>query len=434
MNFRFLFRKFCICLSLLALAVSAFGQRLGSTVPRQETLLNGLKLLMWNTPGSDKATVKIRIHSGSAFDPQGKEGLMKMLAENLFPTEAAREFFRDDLGGSLDISSNFDYIQIDASGRSSELLTMLETLASAVSNPTIDKETTASLKASQTVKIKELEADPAYVADQAVAKRLFGTFPYGRPEHGTLESVGKIDFADLIEARQRFISADNATIAVSGSIDPNLTYRAVRRYFGSWLKSDKKAPSTFRQPDPPQSGMPVFDSPVPNKSEFRFAVRGFARSDKDFHASAILAIILRSRTQLREGNSAFVRGGWHILPGSFVFGVADWNLGRIEKRGDKISLPVMDGYQKAFLDAAIKPDEFESAKREFVSTMSAADVAQAWLDADTFKLGKPEPDIARNITIADVQRVLERLQKEPVAYALVFASEKASEASQTSNR
>ena len=40
---------------------------------------------MWNVPKSDKVTVKVRVHSGSAFDPQQKEGVMRLLADNIFP-------------------------------------------------------------------------------------------------------------------------------------------------------------------------------------------------------------------------------------------------------------------------------------------------------------------------------------------------------------
>src|SRR5688572_24000301 len=216
MKFRSLFKKICLsvlCLAMLAIAVAA--QKPGSSVPRQERLLNGLKLLMWSDPAATDVKISIRIHSGSAFDPQGKEGLMKLLAENIFPTKESRDFFAEDLGGSVEVISNYDYIQINATARSTEFLTLLEALAQAVSVPTIDKDTTAALKKSLTEKLVALEKDPVYVADQAAAKRLFGTFPYGRPQLGTVESLQRIDFADLQFVKERFLLADNATVAMS---------------------------------------------------------------------------------------------------------------------------------------------------------------------------------------------------------------------------
>ncbi len=167
------FVKFTLS-ALILLTTASFALAQKSAAPRQEKLLNGLKLLVWNEPAADKATVKLRIHSGAAFDTLNKEGTMAMLADVLFPNETVKEFFREDLGGSLSVDSNYDYIQINATGDSNQILAILETLAAAVTKPQIDKETTATIRAARLERIKELEKNPAYIADQAVAKRLFG--------------------------------------------------------------------------------------------------------------------------------------------------------------------------------------------------------------------------------------------------------------------
>ena len=406
--------------SLLAPAIFSQAPQLKN--PREEKLLNGLKVLMWSQPGAEKIRLTLRIHSGSAFDPQGKEGVMRLLSEAIFPNVETRDFFIEDLEGGLEVTSNYDFIQIDASAKPSEMLTMLETVAQAVTNVNIDKELTAKLKAAQLARVKEAAVDPVYVADQAVAKALFGTFPYGRPAMGTPESLEKIDFADLIDARQRFLTADNATLAVSGNINYSLAQRAVRRYFGSWLKSDRLVPPTFRQPDPPSAALSLINSPVPGKSEFRFALRGVARDDKVFHSAMILERVLASRIQSREGAKSYVRQETRILPGAFVFGVSDWRLGGIKKEGDAVTVPVVDGYQMNFLKAPISAEEFTRARNGYLSDLGKSDPVRLWLDADTYKLPqlKSDLDAAHSVTLADVQRLLESLQKQPVAYVLLF--------------
>jgi zinc protease len=244
--------KSCIFSVILLLFTGlAPAQRPALVPPKQETLLNGLRVLMWSDESAPKVYVKLRIHAGAAFDPQEKEGVMMLLTEAIFPNEATREFFRDDLGGSLDITCNYDYIEINASSKADQYLTMLETLANAVTNPVIDKATTEAVKARLAARLDANEKNASYVADLAVRKRLLETFPYGRPLAGSTASLKRIDFADLKFAYDRLFGADNATIAISGNFPTDVGYRAVRRYFGSWLKSDKKAPSTFRQPDPP---------------------------------------------------------------------------------------------------------------------------------------------------------------------------------------
>ena len=108
------------------------------------------------------------------------------------------------------------------------MLRLLESISAAISANSLDKETTTIVKTALIAKVKELEKDPAYVADRAVAKRLFGTFPYGRPQFGSLDSLQKIDYADLRAARDRLVTADNATLTVQGAIDPELAFRGIR--------------------------------------------------------------------------------------------------------------------------------------------------------------------------------------------------------------
>ncbi|MGC2235183.1 MAG: pitrilysin family protein [Pyrinomonadaceae bacterium] len=436
MRIRNYFKNFTVfALFLFSFNTFTFAQT-NLPAPREQKLLNGLKLLVWETPNAEKTSVKLRIHSGSAFDPQAKEGVMALLGEILFPNETVKEYFEQDLGGSLAVESNYDYIQINATGDNDKILEILEAFASAVAKTQIDKDTTAKVKAANIEKIKEFEKNPAYLADVAVAKRLFGDYPYGRPQLGTTETVSKIDFADLMLAKQKFLNADNATLAVSGNVKFDFVYRAARRLFGGWEKADKKIPATFTQPDAPKAGLPVFDSPVEKTSEFRFALRGLARNDKDFYASQVLEKILQNRLQMREGKKAFVRYDKHILPGFFVFGVSQWLVDSIKKEGNQISLPMTDGYQNNFLKDAVKQEEFDKAKAEFLSGLNQTDTLNFWLDADTFKLAplKTEWQNAQNVTIIDAQKVLEKLQKESAAYILVFSGNKSDENSTTSNK
>ncbi|NOT48091.1 MAG: insulinase family protein [Acidobacteria bacterium] len=408
----------CLCFAAVSAAQAP------SATPRQEKLLNGLKVLVFKTPAADKVSLKLRVHGGSAFDPQEREGVMKLLSESFFPTEGSRSFFADELGGSFNVTCNYDYIQYDFTSRTGDFVTLIETVAQAMANPELNKESTAALKTALLAQITEVEKDPAYVADREVAKRLFGTFPYGRPEMGSTASIQKIDFADLIFARERLLTADNATLAISGNVDPALVFRAARRYFGAWLKADKKIPSTFRQPDAPKNGLPVVDSPVANTSEFRFAARGLARNDPDFYASKILQKIVENRFRKREGDRGFVRNDPRTLPGSYVFGVSGWRLGIIKKDGNAVALPDdVNSYQAEFLKDSVTQDEFDTVNREWIARLNPDNISELWLDADTYKLGPvpKEESNAKNVSIADVQRVLEKLRKQPFAFVLVFA-------------
>src|SRR4051794_27631991 len=92
---------FVIVLTLVGLYFPLNVWAQATDMPKAEKLLNGLKLIMLPDKTADKVYISLRVHSGAAFDPQGKEGLMQMLAANMFPNESAADFFTEDLGGSL---------------------------------------------------------------------------------------------------------------------------------------------------------------------------------------------------------------------------------------------------------------------------------------------------------------------------------------------
>ena len=389
--------------------------------PKQEKLLNGLKLLTWKKTDAAKSTVKLRIHSGSSFDPQNKEGVMTLLSKILFPNEQIREYFADELNGDLEVVSTYDYIQINASGDNDKILTILENIAQAVIQPQIDKETTAKLLKIQSEKIKEAEANPAYLADRAVSRRLLGDFPYGRAQDGTAESLGKIDFADLLFAEERFLTADNATLTITGNFKQDLVNRAVRRYFGSWRKSEKKVPSTFEMAGEPKETFAVIESPSGETGEIRYAMRGLARKDKDFYASKILAEIfaerLREKNSAGDQNSVFVRYDGNILPGLLIYGISVLNTGQFENSDGK---SVTDRMTE-ILNKPVTNDEFTRSKTKIAGKYILMNAAELWLDVETYKLDQANEELKKvqAVTPADVSRTAEKLKNQPLVSVLV---------------
>ncbi|MBK9215835.1 MAG: insulinase family protein [Chloracidobacterium sp.] len=416
MKNRELFVKIVFIAVIALLLISLVAPVIFSQTPREEKLLNGLKVLMWPDAKADKVAVRIRIHSGSAFDPQGKEGLMQMLANNLFPNQEIREYFAEDLGGSLDVSATYDYIEVSVSAKPEFLLQMLETVAGAVATPPIDKPTTVTLRDMQIAKVKELETDVAYVADRAAAKRLLGDFPYGRPHMGNVASLGKIEYADLVDARQRFLTADNATMTISGNFDRKYAFLAIRRLLGGWQKGDKKVPSTFRQPDEPPVAVLTVPSPKPEAWAIRMAMRGAARSDKDFAASLVFAQILESRLKAsvpdEHAKDVIVVSETHVLPGLFriAFGAISKDITKVEA----------NEIVPRALSAAVTTAEFQATAPELRSIWAKRPVETFWLDADTLRI--TDVDAYRkafeSVTLADVNAFAERLRRRPIVTVL----------------
>ena len=87
-----------------------------------------------------------------------------------------------------------------------------------------------------------------------LAARLYGAHPYGRLIAGTPESLARIERPDLMLARDRFLTADNARLVIIGGVEPARAMRAFRQFLGAWRKSEALVPATFRQPVAPDAG------------------------------------------------------------------------------------------------------------------------------------------------------------------------------------
>ena len=80
----------------------------------------------------------------------------------------------------------------------------------------------------------------------------------------------------------------------------------------------------------------------------------------------------------------------------------------------------------------ISQADFDLAKTKVIAelnqqTLSVNDLADLWLDVDTYKLISVKDEIQRanNVNLTDVQRVAENLQKQPIVSVIVKKSSEA---------
>ena len=398
-----------ICLLLVTLlSARIFAQ--SPPEPVREQLLNGLTILFWQRPEAN-ALLKLRVHSGAAFDLAGKGGTMALLGDALFPDPATREYVAEQLGGKLEVNTSYDAIEITISGKSSEFERLVEFLRGGLVSTPLTPENVAKIR---DARIKQLShrQTASSEADEAIAARLFGAFPYGHPIGGTTESIAKIERADLMLARERFLNADNSTLVVIGGIDKGRAMRTLRQLLGPWQKGDRMVPSTFRPPNRADSRVLLLDQSSATTAEIRLAVRGLAQSDRDTLAASVLARIFRDRwqTPLPDLSSIFAHHEAHSLPGSFVLGAS----GPTASAAKAISSA--QEVMRALAGTGPTVSEVERARGDLLAeTMSQAakpeTIADLWLDADAYKLPglNAQLNSIRNLSGGDIQRVAGKL-------------------------
>ncbi len=409
-----LLRISAVCCLLIALQPVAAQP---NSAPDSQELLNGLRVLFWPKPGSPDVLVKLRIHSGSAFDLTGKAGEMALLGDILFPDPETRDFFTEQMGGKLNVAVNYDSITITMVGKADQLNNILDVLRNAILSTQLTPEVVPRIRDARLKMVQSMAVQAPTIADRAIATRLFGSFPYGRPSAGSPEDLARVERADLMLARERFLNSNNATLIISGGITQSRAMRTLKQLFGPWRKSEQIAPSTFSAAKPPDPRTLIVNAPD-QKAEVRLALRGVARSDKDFQTAILLARIAQARWQESNpdvaGKPTFVRSESYVLPGSLVMGtsvnpqIAAGTLASAKK--------VLEG----LITTPVTVAELERARQAVISeittqTPRSEAEADAWLDMYTYRLGEAQDNVAllQAVTPADLQRVASRLFKDP---------------------
>lgn len=392
----------------------------------REELLNGLRTVVL-TQASPNVSVRLRIHSGSAFDLQGRSGTMALLGDMLFPDPETRDFFTEELGGSLDVTTDYDAINIRMTGRANEFERMLELLRTALISTPVTNENLVRLRDARIKMVREMSVSPGFVADRAIAKRLFGDYPYGRPSAGAVETLARVERADLLLARERFLTPDNATLVVTGGVEKRRAIRAMRQLLGAWRKSDKLVPSTFRQPEAPDTRTLIIDMPGAENVEVRLAVRTLSRSDSDYASTLLLTLLARDRWQaaLPELNKSafFVHHKSQLLTGMLVMGAS------VRTTEAARTLETARGVLRALAQTPVSSAELERVRSEAAAIINKEmsdpnALADVWLDAESYKLDATADAVRalNKLTAADLQKVAARLFRETEFASIALGS------------
>lgn len=187
---------YSVCL-LLVTVISGHAGAQNYPEPVREHLLNGLNVLFWERPGDPKVFIKLRVESGAAFDLAGKGGTMALLGDVLFPDPVTREYVSEQLGGRLEVATNHDAIDVTISARANELERIVDFLRGALVTPQITPENVIKIRDTRLSRLSERPNSASENADREIAVRLFGKYPYGHSPQGSVESVSRIDRADL---------------------------------------------------------------------------------------------------------------------------------------------------------------------------------------------------------------------------------------------
>ncbi|HEY2049397.1 MAG TPA: pitrilysin family protein [Caulobacteraceae bacterium] len=211
-------------------------------VTTTQTLANGLRVIVAPRAGLPVATAVLSFVGGSRLDPRERPGLTELTASLALRGAAGRSDHAlaralAGLGLDLSVEVDRDSTRLALSGLSPSLPQGLALLADVARRPSYDP-----AKLARAIRARaEDDADTSAedLADEAVDALVFRQAPTAAKPPRPLSR------ADLVRQHARLWRPDQATLVITGSVEPNAVIPLVRAAFDDW-RNPAGAPPTPR--------------------------------------------------------------------------------------------------------------------------------------------------------------------------------------------
>jgi zinc protease len=268
--------------------------------PVEETLPNGLRVIVVERHESPLVSAQLLIKNGSEADPIEFAGLADMTANLLTKGTQTRDATKiaqevESLGASLDSGARWDSSYATVSGMSSKIPQAMEILADVVRRPTFKSEEVERLRQQYLDNVTLALGDPGTIARFVAARVVFGDSPYGHPVSGTTESLTRISAAAITKMHSRYYRPDNAILVIGGDINAKDAIALATKYFGDWQKPSMPLPSLSAAIDGAGSKagrVVVIDKPDAGQAAVFLARTGINRKDPDYFRGIVSNSVL----------------------------------------------------------------------------------------------------------------------------------------------
>ncbi len=365
---------------------------------------------------------------GSAQDPEGKDGLTRLLAATLDEgagdlTSEAFQARMEELAIGISFSTGKDRFYGSLRTLTSTLQEATDLLALSVNAPRFDDKPVARIKAQLMTRAKRNESSPDAIAGRSLARAMFGDHPYSRSTLGTEASIDGLTPADLEEQYRRIIARNGLTVGVVGAIDAETLKSMLDEVFAALPEDGDLAPvADFA----PATGDEIFRELAVPQTTILVGLPGITRDDPDYQAAYVMNHILgggtftswmyeevREKRGLSYGASTSLSPYRHtgLLIGSAAT-KADRSTETVEVMLDQIERMATQGPSEAELQSAKQfitgsyPLRFDSSgkiARQLVALQNAG------LGIDYFDVRNSEIEA---VTLEDVRRIAKRLLVE----------------------
>ena len=268
---------------------------------------------------------------GSAADPPDTPGLAALTTELLAEGTAERsavelETALKRIGGVLTTAVGSDATVVALTVLSRHLATGLRLLLEVAMRPRFAADDIVRERDLRINRIRQQRQSPGYLADRAFLEALYGDHPYGHLSIGTEPALRSVEPAGVADFHRRVYAAAPWTLVAAGDADPAAVIAEARRAWTAVAAPEVARRTVAPPPDPPpvRERMVFVARDGAVQSEIRLGHAGPPRSSGDYHALAVLNMVLGGQFVSRVNQNLREARGY-TYGASTAF---DWRRGR----------------------------------------------------------------------------------------------------------
>lgn len=259
-------------------------------------LKNGLRVITVPMRDTQTATVVVAVNVGSRYETDKEDGLSHFIEHMMFKGTQKRPTYLqiseelDSIGGMSNALTGADstayYVKVDAKHFSKAL----DVISDIFLNSKIDPSEIEKEKGPIIQEMNMIEDTPQRNIHDIFCKLLYKNNPLGRNVVGLKETVLSFKRKDFLNYINRFYSANNTIVCVSGKINEQKVIKRIKNYFSGMEKRKKvSAKKVIDNQKKPEAKVKFKKT---DQTHLLLGNRAYDENHKDRFALALLGIIL----------------------------------------------------------------------------------------------------------------------------------------------
>ncbi len=277
-------------IALAAGVVAAAGSVAAGGLPplREQTLGNGLRVVIAETREVPLVSFRLLVPAGSALDGDGREGVANLTGRLLLKGADGRTAEQiaeaiEEVGGALSAETGRDVTCLRGQFLAKDFDRALGILAQVVLHPTFTPEEVEREKTLIAAEIAGEKEDPRGLTAREFERVLLSGHPYAHPVTGSTRSVGGLTRDTVAEFHRRRYVPAGAILAIVGDVDAADALARVEQRFAGWRGKDAQqdVPALAVRAFPGRK-VYVIDKPDATQSQIRIGNIAVPRNTPDY--------------------------------------------------------------------------------------------------------------------------------------------------------